>query len=62
MAKKNIYTAIEADKYITYDEFVSFLKNFYAPDDNEKAYEVEDFVNAELSKMFDKLNEKFLDK
>ncbi len=62
MAKRNIYTAIETDNYITYDEFVDFLKNFYAPDDNEKAYEVEDFVNAELSKMFDKLNEKFLDK
>jgi hypothetical protein len=62
MAKRNIYTAIENDKYITYDEFVGFLKDFYAPDDDEKAYDVEDFVNAELSKMFDKLNEKFLDK
>lgn len=60
MAKRNIYTAIETDNYRTYDEFVNFIKDFYAPDDNEKAYEVEDFINGYLAGMFTILDTEYL--
>lgn len=56
---KTIMEAIEADNYEAMDKFVDLLKDFYAGDDNEKAYKVEAEVNKELVRMFNILDVKF---
>jgi len=61
--KKGIWDAVEENQWKQYDDFVSLIKDTLAPNipqDNEKAYEIEDEVNAYLTKMFKELEEKYL--
>lgn len=61
--KKGIWDAVEENGWKQYDDFVSLIKDTLAPNnpqDNEKAYEIEDEVNAYLAKMFKELEEKYL--
>ena len=61
--KKGIWDAVEENGWRQYDDFVSLIKDTLAPNipqDNEKAYEIEDEVNAYLAKMFKELEEKYL--
>jgi len=59
MNKGAIWDSIEQEGYLTYDEFVNFLKGIIAPADKEKAYEVEDKINELMLDMFDVLEETF---
>ena len=54
-----IWNAIENDGYQKYDAFVSLIKDTLSPNDNEKAYQIENEVNAFMTEMFKKLEEKY---
>ncbi len=56
---EGLWEAIERDNYQVYDAFVDFIKDFYAPDDNKKAYEIEDVVNGLMLNMFKELDSKY---
>lgn len=60
--EKSIWDAIEEDGYKRYDAFVDLIKDTLAPlnpQENEKAYEIEDKVNAYMTKMFDQLEKEY---
>lgn len=60
--KGKIWEAIEADGYEKYDAFVSLIKDALCPlnpEENEKAYFIEDVVNGILGDMFDQLEHRF---
>jgi hypothetical protein len=61
MPKKTqkIWDAFVKEDCVTYDAFVDFIKNTLAPTDNEKAYEIEDKINASMVKMFDELEKEY---
>jgi hypothetical protein len=54
-----IWEAFLKEDCVTYDAFVDLIKNTLAPNDNEKAYEIEDKVNAHMVKMFNELEEEY---
>ena len=57
-----IWEAIEADGHERYDAFVSLIKDTLCPlnpEENEKAYFIEDVVNERLAEMFRNLEERF---
>lgn len=54
-----IWNAFLKEECVTYDSFVNFIKDTLAPTDNEKAYEIEDDINAFMVDMFAKLEEKY---
>jgi hypothetical protein len=54
-----IWDAFVKEDCVTYDAFVDFIKNTLAPTDNEKAYEIEDKINASMVKMFDELEKEY---
>lgn len=54
-----IWNAFLMEDCVTYDAFVDFIKNTLAPTDNEKAYEIEDKINASMVKMFDELEKEY---
>ena len=56
---EGLWEAIERDNYQVYDAFVDFIKDYYAPDDNKKAYEIEDVVNGLMTNMFKELDSKY---
>lgn len=58
MAHK-IWDEFVKEDCVTYDAFVDFIKNVLAPDDNEKAYEIEDKINAHMVNMFDELEKEY---
>ena len=60
MAK--LWNAMDADGWEKYDAFVSLIKDTLAPlnpQENEKAHEIEDKVNAFMSTMFDELEQEY---
>ena len=57
---KNITEAFAERGYKEYDAFVSVIKDTIAPTDNALAYKVEDDVNAMLSEMFTKIENKYI--
>ena len=57
--KEGIWNAIEADDYMTYDAFVNFIKNYYAPQDDNLAYRIEDDVNKWMVSMFSELDKTY---
>ena len=59
MERNKIWDAFLMEDCVTYDAFVDFIKNTLAPTDNEKAYEIEDDINASMVEMFAKLEEKY---
>lgn len=56
---EDLWDAIERDNYKVYDAFVDFIKDYYAPNDNKKAYEIEDVVNNLMGNMFAELDSKY---
>lgn len=56
---EGLWDAIERDKYQVYDMFVDFIKDYYAPNDNNKAYEIEDYVNDWMTRMIEDLDSKY---
>lgn len=52
---QKIWDAFLKEDCVTYDAFVNFIKNTLAPTDNERAYEIEDKINASMVKMFEEL-------
>jgi len=56
MRQNSLWEAFEVDGYETYDKFVDFIKNYYSPQDDQKAYEIEDKVNGMLGEMFSELD------
>ena len=56
---EGLWNAIERDKYQAYDMFVNFIKNYYAPNDDNKAYEIEDDVNNWMIRMMEDLDSKY---
>lgn len=57
-----LWNAMDADGWEKYDAFVSLIKDTLAPlnpQENEKAYEIEDKVNAFMSTMFDELEQEY---
>ena len=60
--KGRIWEAIEADGHEKYDAFVSLIKDTLCPlnpEENEKAYFIEDVVNEMLADMFGYLERRF---
>ena len=57
--EKDIFYAFDKDNYVTYDAFIDFIKNFYASTDFRKGLDVEEFMNAQLAKIFKEAKEKF---
>lgn len=55
-----IWDAIEQDGYEKYDAFVSLIKDTIAPNDDEKAYKVEDVVNTFMVQMFNTIERVFV--
>lgn len=47
------------DDYKVYDAFVDRLKNYYAKDDDKKAYKIEDEIHSCLIKMMNELDKKY---
>ena len=56
---EGLWNAIERDNYQVYDMFVDFIKNYYAPNDDNKAYEIEDNVNDWMVRMMEDLDSKY---
>lgn len=56
---EGLWNAIEMDNYQVYDNFVDFIKNYYAPNDDNKAYEIEDSVNDWIVQMMEDLDSKY---
>lgn len=53
---------MEADGWEKYDTFVSLIKDTLAPlnpQENEKAYIIEDVVNKHIADMFEELEKRF---
>lgn len=62
MATGKIWDAVERDDYRTYDSFVSFLTDIFAPRGeafNMHAHNVEDEINKNLADVFTKLENKY---
>lgn len=57
--KEGLWDAIERDNHQVYDMFVDFIKNYYAPNDDSKAYEIEDVVNRWMVGMMSDLDSKY---
>ena len=53
------WDAIVNDEYKSYDRFVDLLKNYYAPNNNELAYQIEDDIHSYMTKMFEMLDKKY---
>ena len=53
------WDAVNQDDWRTYDNFVDFIKDVYAPGDNAKAYRIEDFVNKSIKQMIKEVDEVF---
>ena len=56
---EGLWNAIEMDNYEVYDNFVDFIKNYYAPNDDNKAYEIENSVNDWIVQMMEDLDSKY---
>lgn len=57
--REGLWNAIERDGYQIYDTFVDFIKNYYAPNDDNKAYEIENNVNDWMVQMMEDLDSKY---
>ena len=57
--KEGLWDNIVKNNYQIYDQFVNFIRNFYAIKDSQLAYQVEDDVNAWLAKMMKDLDNKY---
>lgn len=60
--KGKLWNAMEVDEWEKYDAFVSLIKDTLAPlnpQENEKAYAIEDVVNKFMVDMFEELEKKF---
>ena len=55
--KQTLWEAIEADEFKAYDALTTIIKDFYAPDDNEEAYRIEDMFNAKFSEFMKEMDE-----
>lgn len=55
--KQTLWEAIEADEFKAYDALTTIIKDFYAPDDNEEAYRIEDMFNAKFSEFMEEMDE-----
>lgn len=56
---EGLWDAIEKNNHQVYDMFVDFIKNYYASNDDNKAYEIEDYVNDWMVRMMEDLDSKY---
>jgi len=54
------WDAVVNDEYKSYDKLVDLLKNHYAPNNDELAYQIEDDIHSYMSKMFEMLDKKYI--
>lgn len=59
MINEGIWDAVEQNEYYEYDQFVDFIKNYYAKGNDQLAYQIEDDVNGWMCKMMDQLDNKY---
>jgi hypothetical protein len=57
--KEGLWNGIEQNGYQIHDQFVDFIKDYYAKGDNQLAYQIEDDVNRWLAKMTEDLDNKY---
>lgn len=57
--KEGLWDGIEQNGYQIHDQFVDFIKDYYAKGDNQLAYQIEDDVNGWLAKMMEDLDNKY---
>ena len=54
------WDAIERSGYDVYDNFVDFLKNFYANGNRDLAYQIEDEIGDKIMNMIRELDAKYI--
>lgn len=56
---EGLWDAIEQNEYYEYDQFVDFIKNYYAKENDQLAYQIEDEINGWMAKMMEDLDTKY---